>query len=238
MSLLLDIIILVIFILFVVNGVKKGFIKSILGMGVTIVAIIIAMNFSAPLAGYFRTTVVYSSLTENLNEKIGAYVNDTMNEAKLSELIEAEPDGVISILEGFGTDLDAVRNEYKNLITSGEENIAAKISDYIVIPAAETISSALAILVVFVVSVLLLNLVLYLLDLIFKLPILNFANKLGGFVVGAALALLVSFVFCTVVEIALPYLPGTGINIDSETAANTMLYSKISEINPLAFLYK
>ena len=238
MSLILDIIILALFIIFVTNGVKKGLVKSLLGMGVTIIAAIIAMNFSAPLAGYFRTTVVYTSLTENLNGKIGEYVNESMNEDKLSELIEAAPDGVVSILEGFGTDIEAVRQQLTDIIASGEENVAAKLSDYIVTPAAETISNALAILLLFVVSVLLLNLALYILDIIFKLPVLNFANKLGGFVVGAVLALIFSFVFCTVVEIALPYLPGAGISIDADTTANTMLYSKISEINPFAFLYK
>ncbi len=238
MWIFLDIILALIFILFAVDGYKKGFIKSVFGIGITIVSVIVAMNFYAPLADFFRSTVIYGELTDNLHEKIEEYIADALDEDSLGELLNDAPTGIAALLSGFGTGTDEVAEKYNELITAGETGIAEKISDYIVDPAAETLSAALAVLVVFIASVLVLNIVMRLLDLIFKLPILNFANKLGGFVIGAFTGLLVAFVFCTVMHFALPYLPGLGISIDAENAKTALLYSTIDNINPLAFLYQ
>lgn len=102
---------------------------------------------------------------------------------------------------------------------------------------AKTLSDALAVLVVFLAALVLLNLAVLLLDLIFKLPVLHFANKLGGFLFGLAAGFLVAFLFCTAVNIALPYLPGAGIAITKENASQAILFKALSDINPLAFLY-
>ena len=235
---LLDIILVLIFVIFAIDGTKKGFIKSVFGMGVTIAAILIAVNFYAPVANYFRGSLVYKQLTQNLNEKVSEYVSDTMDEQRLGELFEDAPTGIAALLAGFGTGTDQVSEKYEELVRNGETEIAAKLSDYIVEPAAKTLSDALAVLVVFLASIVVLNLLVLLLDLIFKLPVLSFANRFGGFLLGAAVGLLVAFVFCTVVNIALPYLPGAGIQIDRESAANAILFSKLSELNPFAFLYR
>ena len=235
---LLDVIIVLIFVLFAISGAKKGFIKSICGIVVTIASILIAMNLSAPVAEFFRDSVVYEQLTDNLHGKIEEYISDAMDEQKLSELLSDIPEGVSVLLAGFGTDADTVSEKYAEMVKNGETDIAQKLSDYVVEPAAKTISDALAVLAVFLASVIVLNIVVMLLDLVFKLPVLNFANKLGGFVMGAVIGLLVSFVFCAAVNIAMPYLPGAGIQIDEQSAANAFLFTEISNINPLAFLYR
>ena len=163
---ILDAIIVIIFIIFAVSGIKKGFIKSICGAGITILSIILALNLNAPLAQYFRSTVVYEQLTGNLNEKIQGYVTDSMNEGSLDELFQEAPAGLSAILSGFGTNTDEVAEKYKEMITAGEENVSAKIYDYIVEPTAESLSSVLAILVVFLASLILLNIAVKILDLI------------------------------------------------------------------------
>lgn len=237
MWLFLDIIIVAIFVILAISGAKRGLIKSVLGIGVVIVSILITMNFYTYLADYFRSTVVYANLTENLNEKIQEYVSNTMDEEQMSELFETAPAGISALLSGFGMTAEEVSKKYSEFIVAGEENVAESIADYIVGPAANTLSGALAVLVMFIVCVVVLNLGVRILDLVFKLPVLNVANKIGGFALGVLMAFLFSFVFCTVVNISLPYLPGLGINIDSKGISETMLFSAISDINPLAFLY-
>lgn len=238
MWMILDIIIIAIFVVFAIIGMKKGLIKSLMGTGVVVLSIIITMNCYTYLADFFRTTVVYRQLTDNLNEKIEAYVSDAMDEGKLLELFEESPAGISALLSGFGVSTEEVRTKYSEMLAAGEENIAASISDYIVMPAAKTLSNALAVIAVFLASVIVLSLVVLVLDLIFKLPILNLFNRAGGLLGGLVTGLLICFVFCTAVNLALPYLPGAGIKLDSTTIENTLLFSKISEINPLSFLYK
>lgn len=50
---------------------------------VTIASILIAMNLSAPVAEFFRDSVVYEQLTDNLHGKIEEYISDAMDEQKL-----------------------------------------------------------------------------------------------------------------------------------------------------------
>lgn len=237
MWLFLDIIIAAIFVILAFIGAKRGLIKSVLGIGVVIVSILITMNFYTYLADYFRSTVVYTNLTGNLNEKIEEYVSNTMDEERMKELFDTAPVGISALLAGFGMTAEEVSQKYSEFIIAGEENVAESIADYIVGPAANTLSGALAVLVMFIVCVVVLNLVVRILDLVFKLPVLNVANRIGGFALGVLMAFLFCFVFCTVVNISLPYLPGLGINIDSKGISETMLFSALSDINPLAFLY-
>lgn len=237
MWLILDAILAAIFVAFAVGGAKRGFIKSICGMAVTLVAVWVALNFHAPVAEYFRSTVIYRQLTDNLNEKVEAYVADSMDTEKLGTLLDDAPSGITALLAGFGTGTEEVKAKYAELVQNGETQIASKLSDYIVEPAAKTLSDALAVLVVFLAALVLLNLAVLLLDLVFKLPVLHFANKLGGFLFGLAAGFLVAFLFCTAVNIALPYLPGAGIAITKENASQAILFKALSDINPLAFLY-
>lgn len=238
MWMILDIIIAAIFVIFAIIGAKRGLVKSLLGVGVVIISIVITMNCYTYLADFFRSTVVYGQLTDNLNERIEEYVSNTMDEGKMKELFEEAPAGISALLSGFGVSTEDVSEKYSEMINAGEENIAGSISDYIVMPAAKTLSNALAVLVTFIACVLVLNLAVVLLDLLFKLPILKTFNKIGGLLIGLVMALLVCFVFCTAANLALPYLPGAGINLDSTTVESTLLFSKILEINPLSFLYK
>lgn len=238
MWLILDVILAAIFVLFAISGAKRGLIKSVCGMLVTIAAILIAVNFHAPVAEYFRHSVVYRQLKDNLNGKVEAYVANSMDEEKLGTLLDDAPTGITALFAGFGIGTDEVRAKYAELVQNGEAQIAEKLSDYIVEPAAKTLSDALAVLVVFLAALVLLNLAVWLLDLIFKLPVLHFANQFGGFVFGLAAGLLVAFLFCTAVHIALPYLPGAGISITKESASQAILFQALSDINPLAFLYR
>ena len=235
---LLDIIIAAVFIGFIIYGARRGFIKAVCGMLVTVAAIWIAFTFSGPLAEFFRGTVVYQSLTDRLNERVTAYVTDPGDEGKLRTLFDDSPREITGLLEGFGVSSEKVAEKYDEILAEGKENAAKGITDYIVAPAAQKLSEALAVAVLFLVSLVLLHVAVWLLSLLFKLPLLNFANRLGGVIAGAVMGLLVSILFCTAVGIAMPYLRGAGIDLDAESAKHAVLYTAVDNINPLSFLYR
>lgn len=233
MWILLDVIIAVIFIAYAVSGYKKGLLKSCLGIVVTIASIVITMNFYPMAAGLFRNTVVYKGLTSSLEETIEDYVGDTANADSIAELFRQAENtpGFGAVIKGFGVDSDDI----VSAIESGKAETVDAVCALVVDKAAEFISNAAAIAAVFAASVIVLNIVINLLDLIFKLPILNFANRAGGLIAGLVMALLVSFVLCAAVRIAAPYMPENGLRISEEELGKTVLYSGIERINPLRF---
>lgn len=123
MWLLLDAVIAVIFVFFAVSGTKRGLYKSVAWCVYTVAAVLIAINFHASVAEFFRTTVVYRQLTDNLNEKVEEYVANSLDSEKLGTLLDDAPTGITALLKGFGTDTDAVKEKYESLVQSGETRL-------------------------------------------------------------------------------------------------------------------
>ena len=72
-------------------------------------------------------------------------------------------------------------------------------SDYIVISITDMIVNSIAFIVLFAVVVIAIRTAVALLDIISKLPVLNFLNKSGGAVCGFAEALLAVWILCIIV---------------------------------------
>lgn len=238
MWIVIDLILAAVIIGFAVNGFKKGFIKSLLGLGVSVIAVAITMNTYPIAANWLRDTVIYEQLTEKLNGKIQEYLANGTNNDNVSQLFSDAPSQLNDILSSFGFDSQKALDKFNEFADKGTDAALKGLADYIVEPAAKTLSNAVAIIVVFLLSVLLLTLVIRILDLIFKLPVLNFANRLGGLIVGLAAAFIVSSIICTATSIALPYIEGAGINITEQQLSRTLLFSNVSKINPFSFLLK
>ena len=237
MWIILDIIIVAILVVFAVIGAKKGLIRSLSGVAVTLVALVLTLVFSSPLADFFRTTVIYHSLVDRVNTKISDYVDESAGADSLRGLFGEEmPQGIDDMLKSFGTSGEKVGDKCDELIAAGADNVRSVVCDYIVSPAAEAISKALAVIAVFIGSVIVLKLLAWLIGLIFKLPLLDGVNKFGGFLFGLVMGLVVCCLFCSAVGIALPYLRGAGIGIDEETVKNAVIFSAVDRINPLSFM--
>ena len=238
MWILLDIIIAAIFIFFIVHGVKKGFLKSCLGLVVTLLSIAITISFHGVLATYIRDTVVYNNLKTNLKETIEKHIGQTEDASTISRFFSDVPEELPEfnkILSSLNVNPEKISEDIDSALRQGKELTVEMICENIVEEAAEFVSAGAAIILLFIASMVVLTLLVYLLDLIFKLPLLNFANRTLGFIIGFVKALLFSFVIIAAIKLALPYLDGTGIKLDKEDISKTMLFSAIDSINPLNF---
>ena len=238
MWIVLDIIIAAIFVFFIVSGVKKGFIKSCLGLVVTLLSIAITTSFYAGVASFIRDTVVYNNLKENLKDAIEKHIGDTEDASTVSRFfgdVSSDLPEFARILEGLNVKPDEIAKDIDSAIQNGKEVTVDLICEKLVEEAAEFISAGVAIILLFIVSMIVLTLLVYLLDMIFKLPVLNFANKSLGFVIGFVKALLFSFVIIAGIKLAVPYLDGTGIRFDESDMNKTVLFSTVDSINPIKF---
>lgn len=238
MWIILDLIIAAIFIYFIAAGIKKGFIKSCFGLVVTLLSVFITINCYAPVSGFLRDTVVYDNLKENLKESIEDHIgasNDTATVARLFEDAETELPDFYRILLSLNFDSDKAAKEIDKIIDEGREFTVELLCERLVEEASVFVSNALAIIIVFLGALLALNILIYLLDIIFKLPILNFANRTLGLVIGLVKAFVFAFVIVAAIRLALPYLDGSGIKLSESDMEHTLLFSAIDNINPLSF---
>ena len=237
MQYIIDIIILVLLLLSVYLGYKRGFVKTVFSC-LSVVCAIIAASWFGPYVGEFiRTTPVYETVGEGVEEKINDYLDEMLEEG----IIQAE-DLEVSLsklpiaegLERFGM-CDGFSEIIKKALESGTINVKGVLADEICDKVMLFLADAVGVLIVFIVSLILLKLLCAVVDGVVKLPLLNSLNKILGLVAGLILGVLSIFILCMIVEILAPYVPENPI-VYPGLDKDTVLYGLFLNLNPLILL--
>ena len=230
----------------VIRGIKRGFVKTAFKLVMIVAALVIAYYGGPMLKEYVKGTEQYISITESLRNTVSESfearlykdAENAENGAQpVSDVGSEKDDMLLRIIKGAGIDVNELEDAYRNGVKEGAENAAALADELIVQPAADFVCGSLCFIAVFAAAVIALHLLMYIIDLIFRLPLLKSMNSLFGALAGAASGVVKVLVFCTVVEVLLLYvsLPKYGFVCGVEE--KTLLFKKFLEINPLSFLY-
>ena len=217
---LLDLISLIILVVFIALGFKKGFIKSTMGLATVILSLVIAMNFWAYPANYINENFVEPYFASETSDSISALMNGGTEVIPPEKLFDDKPEALRDIADKFGIDIDTISEYYdtvvKNVTNSFNTNeISEKLSEFIVESLSKTVSNIIGFAVLFIASLVVFSLVFRIVGLIFKLPILKFTNKLAG----ALLGLIKAFIIIIVVtNVLFNLVVVTGNNSNDATA--------------------
>lgn len=195
MSLVFDVIILAVCVTSIVLGVKRGFIKSIMGVCTLIAALCLAYAFTPMLAGYIRTSAPVENISASIGDTIKSLSKNDEDSYNLEKMFDDMPDAFQQILQRYGASEHELVSEIPPE-QEAPETVVDELAGVIADPVADAISKVVAFLAIFVVSVILLKLLTLLLDLLFQLPVLKTANKMLGFVMGAVVAIFWIAVLC------------------------------------------
>lgn len=197
MSLIVDLIIIAIILLFTFLGYKRGLIKVAIGLCTFIIAIIISFMFYKPIANVIITNT-------NIDETIQTAITDRIL-----------PDGVSS------TEEIEVYNELPSIILQNSENTVESIA----ISFSTTIIETSCLLIIFVAVKIILKFVTVLADLIAKLPILNQFNKLGGTIYGILEGIFIVFVGFAIISLIAPLLDTSILDSINNSNIGSILYN-------------
>jgi len=242
MWIILDAAVVAILIFSVVRGYRKGLVKTAFKLGIVIVSLILAYSIGPAVSSYLQSTSQYAKISQtiqdNVTEKLGFELQPSEQEAPSAEQSAgSESDAFENALSSLGIDLGEIKKSYDERVSAGVQSASDAISELVVQPVAKTLCNALGFIAVFVVSLLVLHIVMYILDAVCKLPLLKSVNKMGGAVCGVVTGIVKVFVFCTIVEMLLPYIQNTGIGIYCGMESKTLVYNIFMNCNPLSFLY-
>ncbi len=169
---LIDLTIVGIFGLCIFGCWQKGLIRSIFGL-VSLIAALILTNMCYPMvSSILMNTPLYSTIHDNIARAID---------------LEKYTEPVTQQL------FDLMNNN--TIITENVKNVEEHIVEYL----AGLAINAIAVLVLFVAISAILKLIALSLDLIAKLPVINFMNKTGGIVVGFFMAMIIVMILNSVV---------------------------------------
>lgn len=199
MSLLIDVIVIAAFAGCLIRGIRKGFVKSIIGIVVVIAAIFASVHISPSLAGVMEDKFVHKAVVSAAKDSIPKVDTDT--------LVNEMPPAFKKSLDRFRTDPDDVKALFENSdINETEEQKRNKIAETMAAPLSKAISKALAFLVVFVVLYLVLFIISIIVCAVVKLPLLRTADKLLGAILGGASGLLLAWGISLAICALLPHL--------------------------------
>ena len=197
MSLVVDLIIIAIILLFTFLGYKRGLIKVAINLCTFIIAIIIALLFYKPIAN-----VIISNT--NIDESIQTAITESILPDDMSSTEEVE-----------------IYTELPNIILKNSENTVESISNSF----STIIIETACLLIIFIAIKIVLKFITVLADLIAKLPILNQFNKLGGTLYGILEGVFIVFVGFALISLIAPLIDVSILNSINDSTIGSILYN-------------
>lgn len=232
MSILLDIVLLILLILFLVSGFRRGVAKSITEFGGALLAIVVAALLAALFAPMAYNTFVQGPLVDRIHQTLqGSVGTDAVQ--KLQEFIDALPGFLGNALESYGLSAGKL-----NEAVAGSTGEAANAVAALLAPVITDLLRLAMMLVFFIILMIVVKLAARGVDWVFDLPILRQLNSLLGAAFGVLKCAVVVIVLCTVLQIIIPMMNPVPEIFQQSTIDSTILFKFLYNNNPLYHLFE
>lgn len=247
MNILLDILLILILAFSIFAAVKKGFVKSVIGLAGIILAVIIAVSLSPKLGAAIDKGIVKPMIRESIvNTFSKTLANET--EEKLDEetkLTDTKINGILNdsnspqfvkdMLHTLNLSVENAREELTESLTGPKAqatvgNFVEKLIDKSGI--SRMISNAIAFIIIFIVIIILTKVAEIFAGALTKLPILKQSDKLLGVIVGLVKGLIAVFVFCLVVRGFSGLLTPADTTFEEGVLNKTIVFKLFYNFNP------
>ncbi len=235
MSWILDGIIVLLVVIAVILGYKRGFISTAVQLAGYIFAFLIALSLSTTVAEFTYDRFIGEKITESVNTAFSENAGSTVSE-KVDGMLETLPAFLQTALSENQEVQDAlanIENKTENTITAVTETIVEQILRPVVV--------ALLRFVIFLILFLLLLLVVKLLSKLVKpltkLPLIRQVDGTLGIVLGAINGCILSVVAVTIMQLFITA-GSTNGPFTAENLQNSVIAGWIADINPLALIIK
>ena len=227
MFIVLDIILVAVFALFVFTAMKKGFVLSLLEFLAVILSFVLAFSLSPVLAQAAYDGFVEEKLVESVESEIDENFSLEGANEQAEVLLDAIPDYMVSFAESFGVSVSDIKRDIADENFSNQ-NIAIGLVDKIAQPIATGALTVVCFMVIAAVLLFILKIAARMIAKIFKLPIINTANKLLGGILGAFKGIAVVIFICTI----LTALFSAGDNEIAKAVNDSLIINALEEVNP------
>ncbi|MBO4414004.1 MAG: CvpA family protein [Clostridia bacterium] len=244
-SLILDGIAVLIIVISLITGIKRGFFKSLAFLFAVVAAVFVSMTFSDRLAVWLNEKFVNEGVNEKIieliekivpeetegtetqpaegEEKSGSEETEKSEEAEKSDsFLDALTNGgatFSALFERLGSSVDELLGKIKDKTGDALKGAAEELAD----PLSTKISKGVAVIILFVATLLLALIVIKLFDVIFSTAPLSGINRLLGAIVGLIKGILLAFIFCFAACRLVPPLSGLIESIPTDIIEKTFI---------------
>jgi len=215
----------------------RGFVRSVLRIAGCVLAFIIAVNISGPIADFVYNGFVKDSVQSN----IVSSVSNVQNEGIVSsseKLLENMPDIIVNALDlqGLGTP-EAIAQLLSDQAGESVESLAVAVEQRIVRPMAIALLRPLCMIICFVWLLILVAILSAVLDKFFELPGLKQINRTLGAVLGVVDGIIAVLLIVTVISLVSSAVPPENV-LSRDNVEKTVVVKFVEKINPLSNVVK
>lgn len=226
MSIVLDAAVLVIILIVAFFTMKRGFVKSIIGLVSLVLTLLIISACSKPVATFLYDSIidkpVQNSIVKSLDEQ------DQKNDEAINSVWNSLPKFLTNTAENSGITTDSIGKIIKN--DSDNTEIAENFSRNVVRPTAISIITFAVNIILFIVLTILFRFLSKVICKLFKAPVLKQVNKALGLVLGVVKGILIASLVCVVVSYIVSFSKNDYVFLNSEVINNTIVFSKLSTL--------
>ena len=226
MGILLDIGFVIIILLCVVFGYKKGFFKSIAGF----IGAVIAMFLAWVLAGLIANALYQGIFREKLIDNISAVLsNDALASfpEKAAQVVANLPGFLSNTLNNQGI----TSSQIEQSLQAAGNNAAPATAD-LISPAVIWLLQLLLTVILFFILVILVRLVIKLIGNVFRLPVLRQVDGILGGLFGIFRGVVYIFLVCILLQLLMPVI-GNSSEPMKQVLDNSFIYQFIFYNNPI-----
>ena len=225
MSIIIDLILVFVILIFVIIAYKKGFIASLLDFLGTIIAWIASINLSAFASTWIYQTFIKEPITDYVYLKLTESANTTAE-----TLASSIPEFIHSAAITFGIDIN---NIILNNTGLEFDSAVSSITNGIVEPIITILIRIIVVILLYIIFSFVIKLLSKLFKNINKIPIVGSLNKFLGIIVGLFKGALITMLICFVFYTILGFAGGELFGITKETLNDTYIFSFLNQFNPL-----
>jgi uncharacterized membrane protein required for colicin V production len=221
MSVFLDVLTVVVFIVTIFHAYKRGLVRALIELVGFIAAFAVAFWLSYPLGLWINSTFMNKFVSGSVTKLASS--GGKGNTAFFTNLAASLPNAVNKTLTGINANLGAL----------GEKAMTSLIKA-VSVPLSSLISRGIAFFIILVICLAVIRIVAHLSDIVRHLPVIGTINALAGAAVGVAEAVIIMFLICTLMSIAISLMAlQKNPPITSSTISATNVYKYVNNINPL-----
>lgn len=200
MKFLLDIFFFLLFLLIVIINTERGFVNSVWSTVTIIGAFIIAYMFSSAIGDWICQNFVLNYVSEYAYEVLERMLQNNTEQYNISSLFQSLPDEFLSLVENCGADLSNLEATFGSSIGLSETEVYS-FAEAVALPLSKTLSNAIAIVAVFLISIILLWAIGLIVKIIVKIPVIKTLNSFLGFLVGLIKGFIIVWILCITLSI-------------------------------------
>lgn len=237
MNYLIDIFFVLLFILITIIGTERGFVDSVWSSVTIIGSFAVAYLFSGIAAEWICNNFVLKYISEYAYGVVDALVEKNAGSYNLSALFESLPDEFITLVENCGADINDLAAQFGSALSISTDELYA-FAESVAMPISNTLSNAIAIVSIFLLSVLLLWLIGLVVKIIVKIPIIKTLNTLLGFVFGLIKGLVIVWILCVtlIIFVERGFMDPETVEVLNSLTDGSFIFKFFCSFSPIKFI--